>query len=76
MRHAALGKKLNSLLEAKGANVVGKGPRKRRLRVKKRTEVSGSGESNGSSGSGVLERLKSKSLKGFAKRTLRRFSGV
>ncbi len=75
-RQGALGKKLNSLLEAEGANVVGKGPRKRLLRGKKRTGVSSGGESNGSSGSGVLERLKSKSLKGFAKRTWRRFSGV
>ncbi len=76
MRQGALGKKLNSLLEAEGANVVGKGPRKRRLRVKKRTGVSSGGESNGSSGSGVLERLKNKTLKGFAKRTWRRFLGV
>jgi len=76
MRQGALGKKLNSLLEAEGANVVGKGPRKRLLRAKKRTGVSSGGESNGSSGSGVLEGLKSKSLKGFAKRTWRRFSGV
>jgi len=67
MRHAALGKKLNRLLEAEGANVVGKGPRERFLRAKKGTGVS-SGEGNGSSGSGVLERLRSKSLKGFAKR--------
>jgi len=76
MRQGALGKRLNSLLEAEGANVVGKGPRKRRLRAKKGTGVSSGGESNGSSGSGVLERLKNKSLKGFAKRTWRRFSGV
>jgi len=76
MRQGALGKKLNSLLEAEGANVVGKGPRKTLLRAKKRTGVSSGGESNGSSGPGVLERLKSKSLKGFAKRTWRRFSGV
>jgi len=76
MRQGALGKRLNSLLEAEGANVVGKGPRERFLRAKKRTGVSSGGESNGSSGSGVLERLKSKSLKGFAKRTLRRFSGM
>ncbi len=76
MRQGSLGKKLNCLLEAEGANVVGKGPRKRRLRAKKRTGVSSGGESNGSSGSGVLERLKSKTLKGFAKRTWRRFSGV
>jgi hypothetical protein len=71
-----LGKKLNSLLEAEGVNVVGKGPRERLLRAKKRTGVSSGGESNGSSGSGVLERLKSKNLKGFAKRTWRRFSWV
>ncbi len=75
-RRGALGKKLNSLLEAEGANVVGKGPRKIPLRAKKRTGVSSGGESNGSSGSGVLERLKSKNLKGFAKRTWRRFSWV
>ncbi len=76
MRQGALGKKLSRLLEAEGANVVGKGPRKRRLRAKKRTGVSSGGENNGGSGSGVLERLKSKTLKGFAKRTWRRFSGV
>jgi len=76
MSQGALGKKLNSLLEAEGANVVGKGPRKRRLRAKKRTGVSNLGEANGSSGPGILERLKSKSLKEFAKRTWRRFSGV
>jgi len=76
MRQGALGKRLNSLLEAEGANVVGKGPRKRRLRANKGTGVSSGGEGNGSSGPGVLERLKSKSLKGFAKRTWRRFSGV
>ena len=76
IRHAALGKKLNSLLEGGGANVVGKGPRKRLLRAKKRTGVLSGGEGNGSSGSVVLQRLKSKSLKGFAKRTLKRFSGM
>jgi transposase-like protein len=76
MRQGALGKKLNSLLEAEGANVVGKGPRERLLRAKKRTGVSSGGESKGSSGSGVLERLKSKNLKGLAKRTWRRFSWV
>ena len=77
MRQGALGKKLNTLLQAEGANVVGKGPRKRRLRAKKkRTGVSNLGEGNGSSGPGILERLKSKSLKEFAKRTWRRFSGV
>ena len=72
----ALGKKLNSLLEAEGANVVGEGPRKRRLRVKKRTGVSSGGETNGSSGPGLLERLKGKNLKEFARRTWRLFSGV
>jgi len=35
-RQRALRKKLNGLLEAEGANVVGKGPRKRRFRAKKR----------------------------------------
>ena len=72
----ALGKKLNSLLEAEGANVVGEGPRKRRLRVKKRTGVSSGGESNGRIGAGVFERLKGKNLKEFARRTWRWFSGV
>jgi len=76
MRQGALGKKLNSLLEAEGANVVGKGPRKTLLRAKKRTGVSSGGEGNGSSEPGVLERLKSKKLKEFARRTWRRFSGV
>jgi len=76
VRHGALGKKLNSLLEAEGANVVGKGPRNRRLRAKKRTGVLTVSEGKGSSGSGVMERLKSKNLRGFAKRTWSRFSWV
>jgi len=76
VRHGALGKKLNSLLEAEGAHVVGKISRKRRFRAKKRTKLLYVAEGKGSSGSGVLERLKSKNLKGFAKRTWRRFSWV
>ncbi len=76
MRHGALGKRLNSLLEAEGANVVGKGPKKRRLRAKKGRGVLSVGEGKGSSGPSVLERLKSHNLKEFAKRTWRRFSGV
>jgi len=76
MRQGALGKKLNSLLEAEGANIVGKGPRKRHLRAKKGTGVLTVSEGKGSSGSGVLERLKKKNLKGFAERTWRRFSWV
>ncbi len=76
MRQGALGKRLNSLLEAEGANVVGKDPSKRRLPARKRTRVLSVGKGKGSRGPGVLERLKSKSLKGFAKRTWRRFSGV
>jgi len=73
-----LGKKLNSLLEAEGANVVGGIPRKRHLRAKtkKRTGVLSVGDGNGKSGSGVLEQLKSDRLKGFAKRTWRKFSRV
>jgi hypothetical protein len=82
MRQGALGKKLNSLLEAEGANVVGENPRQRRARGKRRTallsvaEGKGKGKGNGSSEPGVLERLKSKKLKEFARRTWRRFSGV
>ena len=76
MGQGALGKKLNSLLEAEGANVVGKDSRKRRLLAKRRTEVLSVGEGRGSSGPGVLKRLKSKELKGFAKRTWRRLLGV
>jgi len=76
MRQGALGKKLNSLLEAEGGYVVEEGPRKKRLRAKKRTGVLTVGEGKGSSGPGVLERLKSKNLKGFVKRTWRRFSWV
>ncbi len=76
MGQGALGKRLNSLLEAEGANVVGKGSRKRHLRGKKRRGVLSFGEGKRSSGPGVLERLKSKNLKEFAKRTWRRFSGV
>jgi len=82
MRQGALGKKLNSLLEAEGANVVGENPRQRRVPGKRRTallsvaEGKGKGNGNGSSGPGVLERLKSKKLKEFARRTWRRFSGV
>ena len=84
MRQGALGKKLNSLLEAEGANVVGENPRQRRVRGKRRTALlsvaegkgKGKGNGNGSSEPGVLERLKSKKLKEFARRTWRRFSGV
>ena len=76
MRQGALGKKLNSLLEAEGASVVGKGPRKIRLGAKKRTRVLSVGEGKGSSGPSVLERLKSRNLEEFAKRTWRRFLGV
>jgi len=78
MRQGSLGKKLNCLLEAEGANVVGGSPRKRRLRAKTKKRTGGSSvcEGNGSSGPGVLERLKSKRLKEFARRTWRRFSGV
>jgi hypothetical protein len=84
MRQGALGKKLNSLLEAEGANVVGENPRQRRVRGKRRTALlsvaegkgKGKGKGNGSSEPGVLERLKSKKLKEFARRTWRRFSGV
>ncbi len=76
VRQGALGKKLNNLLEAEGANVVGKVPRKRRFRAKKRTTLLYVAEGKGSSGPGVLEQLKIKSLKGFAKRTWRRLSGV
>jgi hypothetical protein len=69
-------------LEAEGANVVGENPRQRRVRGKRRTallsvaEGKGKGKGNGSSEPGVLERLKSKKLKEFARRTWRRFSGV
>ena len=78
MRQGALGKKLSRLLEAEGANVVGGSPRKRRLRAKTKKRTGGSSvcEGNGSSEPGVLERLKSKKLKEFARRTWRRFSGV
>jgi len=72
----ALGKRLNSLLEAKGANVVGNGSRGRRLRARQRTRVLSVGEGKGSSGPSVLERLKSRNLEEFAKRTWRRFLGV
>ena len=65
----ALGKRLNSLLEAKGANVVGNGSRGRRLRARQRTRVLSVGEGKGSSGPSVLERLKSRNLEEFAKRT-------
>ncbi len=74
--HGALGKKGNWLLEAEGAHVVGKSSRKRRFRAKKRTTLLYVAEGKGSSGPGVLEQLKIKSLKGFAKRTWRRLSGV
>ncbi len=78
MRQGALGKKLNSLLEAEGANVVGKRPRKRRVPGKKRTaSVSvGEGKGRGNGEAGVLERLKGKNLKSLAERTWRRFAGV
>ncbi len=72
----ALGKRLNSLLEAKGANVVGNGSRGRRLRSRQRTRVLSVGEGKGSSGPSVLERLKSRNLEEFAKRTWRWFLGV
>ncbi len=76
VRQGALGKKRNWLLEAEGAHVVGKSSRKRRFRAKKRTTLLYVAEGKGSSGPGVLEQLKIKSLKGFAKRTWRRLSGV
>ncbi len=76
MRRGALGKKLISLLEAEGANVVGKGSKNRRLRVKRRTGPLSVGKGIGSRVTSVLERLKSTNLKGLAKRTWRRFSGV
>ncbi len=76
MRQGALGKRLNSLLEAEGAHVVGKGLRERPLRAKKRAGVLSVGEGKGSSGPGVLERLRKQNLKGFAERTWRRFAGV
>ena len=75
-RQGALGKKLNSLLEAEGVNVVGKRPKKRRRRAKKGAAVLSVGEGKGSSGPGVLERLRSENLKGLAERTWRRFAGV
>jgi hypothetical protein len=76
VRQGALGKRRNWLLEAEGAHVVGKSSRKRRFRAKKRTTLLYVAEGKGSSGPGVLEQLKIKSLKGFAKRTRRRLSGV
>jgi len=78
MRQGALGKKLNSLLEAEGASVVGGSPRKRPLRAKtkKRTGGLNVGDGKGKNGAGVLEQLKSERLKGFAKRTWRKFSKV
>ena len=76
MKHGALAKKLNGLLEAEGANVVGKGPRQGRIRAKKRTSVLRVGEGEGSNGPGVVEGLKSIDLKKLAKRTWRRLSGV
>ena len=76
MMQGALGKRINSLLEAEGAQVVGKGPRKGRVRAKKGTAVLIVSEGRGSSGPGFLERLKTKKVKEFAKRTWRRFSGV
>ena len=76
VRQRALGKKLNSLLEAEGASIVGKSPTKRRLRAKKGAAVLSVGEGKGSSGPGVLERLRRENLKGLAERTWRRFSGV
>ncbi len=75
-RQGALGKKLNSLLEAEGVNVVGKRPIKRRRRAKKGAAVLSVGEGKGSSGPGVLERLRSENLMGLAERTWRRFAGV
>ncbi len=76
MRQGALGKKLNNLLEAEGVSVVGKRPIKRRLRAKKETAVLSVGEGKGTSGPGVLERLRSENLKGLAERTWRRFAGA
>ncbi len=79
-RQGALGKKLNSLLEAEGVNVVGKRPIKRRRRAKKGPTVlsvgEGKGKGKGSSGPGVLERVRSENLMGLAERTWRRFAGV
>ncbi len=78
MRQGALGKKLSSLLEAEGANVVGGSPRKRSLRAKtkKRKGALSVGDGKGKSGPGFLEQLKSERLKGFAKRTWRKFSRI
>ncbi len=78
MRQGGLGKKLSSLLEAEGANVVGGSPRKRSLRAKtkKRKGASSVGDGKGKSGPGFLEQLKSERLKGFAKRTWRKFSRI
>ncbi len=75
-RQGALGKKLNNLLEAEGANVVGKVPRKRRFRAKKRTTLLYVAEGKGNGRSELFERLRNKNLKEFAKRTWRRLSGV
>jgi len=69
----AFGRRLYTLLEAKGANVLGKGPRERRSRAKKGRGVLRVGEGNGSSGTGVLKRLKKKMLKEFPKGTWKRF---
>jgi hypothetical protein len=76
MRLGSLGQRMNSLLEAEGVHVVGMGPRTKRRRAKNGTGGSSACEGNGSSEPGVLERLKSKKLKEFARRTWRRFSGV
>lgn len=75
-RHGSLGQRMNSLLEAEGVHVVGMGPRTKRLRARNGTGGSSVSEGNGSSEPGVLERLKGKKLKEFARRTWRRFSGV
>ncbi len=76
MKQGALGKKLNSLLKAEGAHVVGKGPRERRLQAEKGTGGLSVVEGKGGSVLGVLKRLKGRNLRGFAKRSWRWFSGV
>ena len=76
IKQGALGKKLNSLLDEEGASVVGDGPKKRRLRTKRRAGALSVGRVKGSSGPGVLGRLKGNDLKGLAKRTWRMLLGV
>lgn len=76
-RQGGLGRKLNSLLEMEGANVVGKRPRRRRLLSKKGIGLLSVLEGKVvSGGSGFLERVMSINLKGFVMRTWRRFSEV